>query len=156
MQALELTAAKPGAEVIRSDALTTRDVGLSVAWRRLACQLTRVVPGIAVAVVVYSVFQAAGVPYLTLAALAGTAALVYLGTATLSARPAAATVDVFAAVVTLALAISASDPAALAVAFLAHALWGILRTAMDADPPHGLTGNWSTFSTTIAILVLLG
>lgn len=156
MQALELTATAPLAEGIRSEPLTPRDARLSVAWRRLACRLTRVVPGIAIAVAVYSVFQAAGAPYLALTALGGTAALLYLGTATLSASPVAAAVDVSAAVVTLALAISASDAAALAVVFLAHALWGILRSALDTDPPHGLTGNWSTFGTSIAILVLLG
>jgi len=157
MQALDLTTTRTVVNDIRpASAAIGRDGGLSATWRRLACRLTRVAPGIAIAVVVYSLFQASGMAQLALAALAGTAALVYLGTATLSASPATATVDLSAAMVTAALAFSASDAAMLAVAFLAHALWGILRTALDADPPHGFTGNWSTFGTTTAILVLLG
>jgi len=129
---------------------------LSAAWQRLACRLTRVVPGMAIAVAVYSLFQAAGQGLLPLAALAGTASLVYLGTATLSANPMTAVLDLLAAAVAVTLAYGASDPSAIAVAFLAHALWGILRTALDTDPPHGVTGNWSAFSTVMAILVLLG
>ncbi len=131
-------------------------IGVSAAWRRLVCRLTRVVPGMAAAVAVYSLVQATGSAFLPLAALGGTAALVYLGTATLSTSPTIALVDITAAVVTVVLACGATDAATLAVAFLGHALWGILRTALDTDPPHGLTGNWSTFSTATAILVLLG
>ena len=129
---------------------------LSAAWQRLICRLTRVVPGMAFAVAIYSLFQAAGQGLLPLAALAGTAALVYLGTATLSASPVTAALDLLSAALAVTLAFGASDPSAVAVAFLAHALWGILRTALDTDPPHGLTGNWSAFSIVMAILVLLG
>jgi len=147
-------------ELIAGDArrhsLSRPDFHLSAAWRRLACRLSRVVPGMAIAVAVYSLLQATGVAFLPLAALAGTAALVYLGTATLSASPLTAAVDLAAAIATVALAYGATDAATLAIAFLVHALWGILRTALDADPPHGLTGNWSAFGTTVAILILLG
>jgi len=157
MQALDLTTTRTVANDLRPvSPATGRGAGLAAAWRRLACRLTRVAPGIAIAVVVCSLFQAAGVAQLGLAALAGTASLVYLGTATLSPSPITATVDLSAAMITATLAFSASDAAMLAVVFLAHALWGILRTALDTDPPHGFTGNWSTFGTTTAILVLLG
>jgi hypothetical protein len=156
MENIDIKTTELVADYARPRTLPRSRARVSAAWRRLVCRLTRVVPGMAIAVAVYSLFQATGMAFPPLAAMAGAAALVYLGTATLSANVMTALVDVAAAVATATLAYNASDAATLAVAFLAHALWGILRTALDADPPHGLTGNWSSFSTTIAILVLLG
>ena len=54
------------------------------------------------------------------------------------------------------LALAGYDAQTVAAAFVVHALWGTLRSAVGVrEAPH-LISNWTAFSSAIALLVLIG
>ena len=117
-------------------------------------RLSTVVPGITAAIALFSAFQAIEQQG-PLPVLAGTAGLVYFGTAFLSGSPARAVLDITAAVAAFVVAYGAVAPAAVAAAFLVHGLWGTLRSAVGAQPARWLITNWTAFSSAMALLILL-
>ncbi|MGD8978093.1 MAG: hypothetical protein PVG91_10855 [Gammaproteobacteria bacterium] len=146
------------AEAVLSDSLQTRIERGRSACMRLTLSLAMVVPGVAFAVGLFSLFRIAGAdaPLAPLAALAGTATLGYLGTALLSANGLRAALDLGAGVAALWLAMAGSEPQTVAAAFVVHALWGTVRTAIGVrESPH-MISNWTAFSSAMALLVLIG
>ena len=146
------------AEAVLSDSLQTRIERGRSACLRLTLSLALVVPGLAFAVGMFSLFRIVGAdaPLAPLAALAGTATLGYLGTALLSASGLRAALDVGAGIAALWLATAGYDPETVAAAFVVHALWGTLRSAIGVrEAPH-LISNWTAFSSAMALLVLIG
>lgn len=146
------------AEAVLSDSLRSRIEDSRSAWLRLTLSLAAVVPGLAFAVGLFSLFRIAGAdaPLAPLAALAGTASLGYLGTALLSANGLRAALDLAAGSAALWLALAGHDARTVAAAFVVHALWGTLRSAIGVrEAPH-LISNWTAFSSAIALLVLIG
>jgi hypothetical protein len=88
------------------------------------------------------------------AALAGTAALVYLGTAMVSGQLKTAALDLTAATVTAGLAIGGAAPATV---LIAHALWGALRSSLTAaGPQRQFPVGWSIFFAASALFASLG
>lgn len=145
-------------EAILSDSLQTRIERGRSACMRLTLSLAMVVPGLAFAVGLFSLFRIAGAdaPLAPLAALAGTATLAYLGTALLSANALRAALDLGAGVAAIGLAMAGYDARTVAAAFVVHALWGTLRSAIGVrEAPH-LISNWTAFSSAMALLVLIG
>jgi hypothetical protein len=93
-------------------------------------------------------------PTLTIA-LGGAAALAYLGTALLAARPGVAVLDLGAALGAAGLAIFATGPAVSAL--LVHAVWGILRgSGSGAAPGRCFATSWAAFHATAALLLGVG
>ncbi len=125
---------------------------------RLTLTLATVVPGVAFAVALFSLFGIAGTDaaLAPLAALAGTASLGYLGTALLSGNTLRAALDLGAGTAALWLAVGAFDAQTVAAVFVIHALWGTLRSSIGVrEAPH-LISNWTAFSSAMALLVLIG
>ena len=88
-------------------------------------------------------------------ALGGTAALVYLGTALVSGRPAVAALDLAAATATTWIALAAAGPAVSVL--LVHVLWAILRGAWPgAVPGRRFAASWAAFHATAALLLGFG
>ncbi|MGB5209349.1 MAG: hypothetical protein WBO47_06560 [Gammaproteobacteria bacterium] len=125
------------------------------ALMRLMLSLATVVPGIAFAVGTFSLFHVAGT-HDPLGALAGSAVLVYLGTAFLSARPGLAVFDISTGIAALWLVTTTGSPHSIAAAFIVHALWGILRGAIGVNESPQLLSNWTAFSSAMALLLLIG
>jgi len=125
------------------------------ACMRLLLSLAAVLPGVAFAVGTFSLFRLSGTDA-PMAALAGSAVLVYLSTAFLSASLIVAAIDIGAGVAALWLASATGDPRMIAAAFIVHALWGTLRSAIGTDDPTHLISNWTAFSSAIALLLLIG
>ena len=106
---------------------------------------------LAAAVVVTIALQLAGpAGEAAVSALAGTAALVYLGTATIAGRPGIAMLDLAAAVAAAGLAIAGTAPATV---MGVHVLWGALRISSPAAPGRGLAAGWSAFFGAQAVLL---
>jgi hypothetical protein len=88
-------------------------------------------------------------------ALGGTAALVYLGTALVSGRPAVAALDLAAATATTWIALAAAGPAVSVL--LVHVLWAILRGAWPgAAPGRGFAASWAAMNAMAALLLGFG
>lgn len=85
-------------------------------------------------------------------ALAGSASLIYLGTAAIAGRPGAAALDLAAAVVSAGLAMGgAVTPATV---MMVHVLWGALRaSAGPAGPGRRFAAGWSVFFGASALLL---
>jgi len=85
-------------------------------------------------------------------ALAGSAALVYLGTAAVAGRLGLAALDLAAAVVSAGLAIGGQvGPATV---MMVHVLWGALRaSAGPAGPGRRFAAGWSIFFGASALLL---
>lgn len=87
-----------------------------------------------------------------LLALGGTAALLYLGTAALAARPLAILLDLAAATSAVTLAVQGQAHAAL----LTHVLWGLLRGSLrDAPPGRRFANGWAALNASAAMLLAL-
>ncbi|MEJ2515376.1 MAG: hypothetical protein P8080_09020 [Gammaproteobacteria bacterium] len=88
---------------------------------------------------------------LALQALAGTAALVYLGTAVISGRPGVALLDLATAALVVGLAAGTAVNASTVM--MVHVLWGILRGPMaPAGSGRTFTSAWSLFFAAVALL----
>jgi hypothetical protein len=135
--------------------LQSRLKGGRSACMRLLLSLAMVLPGVAFAVGTFSLFRLSGTDA-PLAALAGSVILIYLGTAFLSASLILAAIDIGAGVAALWLASATGDPRLIAAAFVVHALWGTLRSAIGADNAPHLVSNWTAFSSAMALLLLIG
>jgi len=127
----------------------------SDACREMLRRSLAFVPGLAVAVAVYSLIHATGMTE-PLTALAGTAALVYLGTAAVAGNTIRALLDLAAAAIAFSAALYATDISGLAAAFLIHGLWGTVRSALEPTDSRAFFSNWTAFASAMALLVLLG
>lgn len=132
-----------------------RGIDARRACSRLTASLVRVVPGLALAVVLFSTAQLAGSGAL-LAALAGTSALLYVGTALVSGSLVRAALDMGAGVTAFVLAYQAGGYETVAAAYLVHGLWGTVRSALGGEPARELITNWTALNSTMALLVLIG
>ncbi len=84
-------------------------------------------------------------------ALAGTAALLYLGTAAISGRPGIALFDL--ATAGLVMGLAAGSTVGVTSVMMVHVLWGLLRgTAAGAAPGRAFTSAWSLFFGAVALL----
>ena len=92
---------------------------------------------------------AGGAGDLAAGALAGTAALVYLGTAVTSGRPGIALLDLSAALAAGGLAVSGAAPATV---MGVHVLWGALRAGWNGSGGSLATG-WAAFFGAQAVLL---
>jgi hypothetical protein len=110
---------------------------------------------LAAAVIVAAAMQLGGTAASeAFAALGGTAALVYLGTAMVAGQLRATALDLTAAIVTAGLAISGATPATV---FIAHALWGAMRSSLTtAGPERRFPVGWSIFFAASALFASLG
>jgi hypothetical protein len=103
-------------------------------------------------VVAAALITLTGAPGLLAAALGGTAALLYLGTALLARRHASRLIDLLAAVTAVGIAVAA--PAAAISALLVHTLWGTLRGAWPEESPgRHFAMAWAAFHATAALLL---
>lgn len=103
----------------------------------------------------YATLSLSGLAQPLLAAAAGTAGLVYLGTALLSGHLVLAGLDLAAAGGAMALALAGGGMETVAAAWRVHAHWGTARST-PGDPARGRLTNWSALAGGLAILVLLG
>lgn len=88
-------------------------------------------------------------------AMGGTAAFVYLGTALVSGRPGAASLDLGAALTAFGVALAAVGPAVSAL--LVHVVWGILRGASHGTAPgRSFAAAWAALHATAALLLGFG
>lgn len=107
---------------------------------------------LAVAVCASVILRLSGAGDAGVMALAGTASLVYLGTAVLSGRVSIAGLDLVAAGLTASMACGLAEPA---TALVGHALWGALRASAGAAAPgRRFAIGWSV--TWAAMALLLG
>ncbi len=88
-------------------------------------------------------------------ALGGAAAFVYLGTALVSARLDAATLDLGAAAAAIGLAVTGAGPAVSVL--LVHVVWGVLRGALPgAAPGRRFAASWAAMHAVAALLLGFG